>query len=199
MISEKSRLIVELETLQATENRLQEENAEIRRISDEYKTESGVNVERCSTLEKDAAELNKQLETVRNQYEQTSRFIQEQATTIVELQRRLVEVEEQDTMMKRQQTLIEQELRDFQLTSEKTRRSLEGRFESQAEEILAARRSATELEEANKKLEEEVRNLMETKEEIESFYHREMELSQELKNQIKYLTEKHQNEQEHVR
>lgn len=194
LISEKSRTAAELEALAETSSRLNEEIGQCQRLVEKYKNESTENAERCVTIEATRAELNRELEQIRAQYAAMSQLAQEQATQIVELRDILSQAEDKNKISTERQQFLEQQLRDFHLTNDKTKKSIEGKIESQVRELAESRAHNQQLEKRNEALQKDFDIVKAEKDNLVELSERKQDRIEQLTNEMKTNQESFQAE-----
>lgn len=116
----------ELTVRQQTEQKLLAEFEKTRLLCEEYHRDGLQQVERCRTLEAAQAALIQEANQLRSQLAVTSQLTKDQATQIIELERRMMQSNEVLKTANQRQATLEQQSRDHALTSEKRLLSLEG-------------------------------------------------------------------------
>jgi hypothetical protein len=132
---------------------------------------------------------------VRSQLAVTTQLTKDQATQIIDLERRLMQSNELSKTANQRQTLLEQQLRDLRLTSEKYQFSMQGHVETNS--IQLARIS--ELETLNNLLKQELNSLKADHECLSLMSKQDKELAEDLQQQLDQLREQHCAENELVR
>jgi chromosome segregation ATPase len=105
-----------------------------RSLSNEYQRESLEYAQRCRTLENVHAKTLNELNQIRSQLNVTKQLTIDQATHIVDLERRLMKSNELIKTANQQKLSLEQQLRDLNLTFEKYQRSTQGQLNQYAKQ-----------------------------------------------------------------
>lgn len=107
------------------------------------------------TCENESSDNDKHLEEMarmRSQLNTMTQFTIDQASKIVDYERRLLQTEQLLKQSNEDKLVLEQRLRDIELTSEKRQRSLNDQLKSYADQIARRDKQISQLEEANQLL-----------------------------------------------
>jgi len=133
---------------------------------------------------------------MRSQLTVTSQLTKDQATQIIDLERRLMQSNELSKSSNQRQTLLEQQLRDLRLTSEKYQISMQGQIEEYSKQNIQLEDKINTLETSNSLLKEELTALQADNECLTLMSKQDKNLSQELQQQLEQLQEQHREENE---
>jgi hypothetical protein len=129
---------------------------------------------------------------IRSQLAVTSQLTKDQATQIIDLERRLMQSNELLKTSSQRQALLEQQLRDLRLTSEKHQLSMQGQLDEQSKQAIQREDQIIALESINNLLKEELNSLKVDNEYLSSIAKQDKDLAEELHR-------KYQEENEMVR
>jgi ABC-type phosphate transport system auxiliary subunit len=129
---------------------------------------------------------------IRSQLAVTSQLTKDQATQIIDLERRLMQSNELLKTSSQRQALLEQQLRDLRLTSEKHQLSMQGQLDEQSKQVIQREDQIIALESINNLLKEELNSLKADNEYLSSMAKQDKDLAEELHR-------KYQEENEMVR
>ncbi|CAM4942623.1 unnamed protein product [Rotaria socialis] len=182
---------VAIDTLSSREQleyKLRAEYDKCRSLCNQYQTESLQHAERCCTVEDSLARVSNEANQIRSQLAITSQLAKDQATQIVDLQRRLMQADELSKSANQRQALLEQQLRDLRLTSEKNQTQLD----AYAKQITEKDEQIIDLQTNNNLLQEKSSSLKADYESSVIAGKR----NEELQRQIDQLSEEHRIENE---
>ena len=182
---------MELSSRQRSESKLLAEYDACRALCEQYQNESLQSAERCRTLEDAQGQIVNETSQYRSQLAVTSQLIKDQATQIIDLERRLMQSNEQSKLANHRQATLEQILRDLRLTSEKHQMSAQGLAESQLKQIADQSERIQGLESSNASLKQEIKSLYGDNECLAQMSQRDKDLSQELQDQLQELREEY--------
>jgi chromosome segregation ATPase len=143
-------------------------------------------------LESAQSQILSETNQVRSQLAVTTQLTKDQATQIIDLERRLMQTSELSKTSNQRQALLEQQLRDLRLTSEKHQLSMQG----QAETFTKQNEKINQLETTNTLLQEEMNSLKTDNECLALACQQEKELAQDLQQQLDQLRDQHRIEKE---
>jgi len=126
---------------------------------------------------------------IRSQLAVTSQLTKDQATQIIDLERRLMQSNELSKTSNQRQALLEQQLRDLRLTSEKYQLSMQGQLDEQSKQAIQREDQIIALESINNLLKEELNSLKADNEYLSS-------ISKQDKDSVEQLQELHRKYQE---
>jgi len=145
--------------------------------------------ERCRVLEAAQAHILSDANQTRSQLAVTSQLTKDQATQIIDLERRLMQSNELSKTSNQRQALLEQQLRDLRLTSEKYQLSMQGQLDEQSKQAIQREDQIIALESINNLLKEELNSLKADNEYLSS-------ISKQDKDSVEQLQELHRKYQE---
>ncbi|CAF3170317.1 unnamed protein product [Rotaria socialis] len=177
-----------LSSREQLESKLRAEYDKCRSLCNQYQTESLQHAERCCTVEDSLARVSNEANQIRSQLAITSQLAKDQATQIVDLQRRLMQADELSKSANQRQALLEQQLRDLRLTSEKNQTQLD----AYAKQITEKDEQIIDLQTNNNLLQEKSSSLKADYESSVIAGKR----NEELQRQIDQLSEEHRIENE---
>jgi len=151
LIASHKTALDELSSRQQLESKLRAEYDKCRSLCNQYQTESLQHAERCRTWEDAHATVLNEANQIRSQLAITSQLTKDQATQIIDLQRRLMQADELSKSANQRQALLEQQVRDLRLTSEKNQTQLD----TYAKQITEKDEQIIDLQAINKLLQEE--------------------------------------------
>ncbi|CAF2265531.1 unnamed protein product [Rotaria magnacalcarata] len=188
LIASHKTAIDELSSRQQLESKLRAEYDKCRSLCNQYQTESLQHAERCRTSEDSHARVLNEANQIRSQLAITSQLTKDQATQIIDLQRRLMQADELSKSANQRQALLEQQLRDLSLTSEKNQKQLD----TYAKQITEKDEQIIALQTTNNLLQEESNSLKADYKSSVIVGKR----NEELQQQIDQLSEQHRIENE---
>ncbi|CAF3426776.1 unnamed protein product [Rotaria socialis] len=177
-----------LSSREQLESKLRAEYDKCLSLCNQYQTESLQHAERCCTVEDSLARVSNEANQIRSQLAITSQLAKDQATQIVDLQRRLMQADELSKSANQRQALLEQQLRDLRLTSEKNQTQLD----AYAKQITEKDEQIIDLQTNNNLLQEKSSSLKADYESSVIAGKR----NEELQRQIDQLSEEHRIENE---
>jgi len=151
--------------------------------------------ERCRVLEAAQAHILSDASQIRSQLAVTSQLTKDQATQIIDLERRLMQSNELSKSSNQRQALLEQQLRDLRLTSEKQQLSMQGQLDEYSKQAIQHQNQIIAFETTNNLLKEEINSLKADNEYLSSI----AQQNKDLVEQLQQLKEQHQKENEMVR
>ncbi len=155
--------------------------------------------DRCRTLEEAQAKILYDINQVRNQLTVQSQFTKDQATQIVELERRIIQSDELNKTSNQRQATLERQLRDYRLTVEKHEMSMQGQLEEFSRLKIQQEDQIRALETANQLLKEEILSLKADNECLILKSNQDKDLVEDLQQQLHALQEQKRHENESVR
>lgn len=170
-----------------------------RSLCDQYQSENVQNLERCRTLEANQVKLTQEANQVRNQWAAQSQFTQEQATQIVDLERRLVDADTTLKTSNQRQSTLERELRDSRLTAEKQQLTMQSQVEEFQRQNEQRNDQINALESKNQILKDELISAQTDNECLALESRQNKDLIQELQEQLDRAEEQNQQKNEAVR
>jgi hypothetical protein len=151
--------IDELTSRQRTETRLLAEYEACRLSCEQYQNQSLQHIERCRTLEDAQGQMINETNQFRSQLAVTSQLAKDQATHIIDLERRLMQANELIKTASQRQVSLEQQLRDIQLTSQKNSSTFDDQMKHQEEQLTERDNRIHTLEVSNNLLRDEIKSL----------------------------------------
>ncbi|CAF4669978.1 unnamed protein product [Rotaria sp. Silwood1] len=191
LIASHKTAIDELSSRQQAESKLRTEYDACRALCNQYQTESLQQAERCRALEDSQAKVQSETNQIRSQFSITSQLTKEQATQIIDLERRLMQSNELTKTSNQRQTLLEQQIRDLRLTSEKSQASIQTQIDTYSIQIAQKEEEINELKTTNNLLNEEINSLKVNNESLLLVSKQDKELAQTLQNQLDQLSEQY--------
>ena len=198
MASTHNAAIAELSSRQRSESKLVAEYDQCRAQCEQYQTEALQHAERCRTLEDAQGQILTEANQYRSQLAVTSQLIKDQATQIIDLERRLMQSSDLSKSSNQRQAVLEQQLRDLRLTSEKYQMSAQAQLESQTAQIAEQAERIQQLELANASLKEQIKSLYGDNEALAVMSKRDQDYARDLEEQLDELREQHRIENEAV-
>jgi chromosome segregation ATPase len=185
----------ELSARQQAEAKLRTEYDASRSLCSQFQAEAAQHADRCRTLEEAQAHILTDTNQIRSRLAVTSQLTKEQATQIVDLERRLMQSDDLSKTSNQRQALLEQQIRDLRLTSDKYQMAMQNQVEyskqnAQREDQMNA------LETANNLLKEELTSVKADNECLTLMAKQEKDLVEDLRQQLGQLKEKHREENE---
>jgi hypothetical protein len=177
--------IGELSSRQQSELKLRNEYDACRSLCAQYQSECLQHAERCRTLEDAHTQVLNDAKQIRSQLAVTSQLTKDQATQVIDLERRLMQSNELSKTANQRQSLLEQQLRDLRLTSEKHQISSQAQLDNYSKQVAEKDEHINKLQADNDLLKDEIHSLQANN-----------ELSQELQQQLDQLREQHRLENE---
>jgi len=196
LIASRKLAIDELSSRHQSETKLRSEYDACRSLCNKYHADAAQYAERCHTLEEAQAHILTDTNQIRSQLAVTSQLTKDQATQIIDLERRLMQSNELSKTSNQRQTLLEQQLRDLRLTSEKYQISMQGQIEEYSKQNIQLEDKINTLETSNSLLKEELTALQADNECLTLMSKQDKNLSQELQQQLEQLQEQHREENE---
>ncbi|CAF4973984.1 unnamed protein product, partial [Rotaria sp. Silwood1] len=191
LIASHKTAIDELSSRQQAESKLRTEYDACRALCNQYQTESLQQAERCRAFEDSQAKVLSETNQIRSQFSITSQLTKEQATQIIDLERRLMQSNELTKTSNQRQTLLEQQIRDLRLTSEKSQASIQTQIDTYSIQIAQKEEEINELKTTNNLLNEEINSLKVNNESLLLVSKQDKELAQTLQNQLDQLSEQY--------
>lgn len=142
------------------------------------------------------SKLADEFNQVRSHLTITSQLTKDQATQIIELERRLMQCDELSKTSSQIQASLEQQLRDLRLTSEKYQISTQAQLAAYAKQVAEKDEEINQLKVENNALKEEIQALTTINDEVLSS---KAVNDEELEKQINELKEQHRVTIESVR
>lgn len=198
MTSTHSAAIAELSSRQRSESKLVAEYDQCRAQCEQYQTEALQHAERCRTLEDAQGQILTEANQYRSQLAVTSQLIKDQATQIIDLERRLMQSSDLSKSANQRQALLEQQLRDVRLTSEKYQMSAQAHLESQTKQIAEQAERIEQLESTNASLKGQIKSLYDENEALALMSKRDKDHARDLEEQLAEIREQHRIENESV-
>jgi hypothetical protein len=168
-------------------------------LCNQYQAELAQYADRCRILEETQAKIVHEASQVRNQLAVQSQFTKDQATQIVDLERRLMQSDELSKSSNQRQALLEQQMRDFRLTAEKHQLSMQGQLEEFEKQTTQRDDQINALNTTNQLFKEELVSIKSDNECLVLKSNEEKELIQELQQQLDQEREQHREQNELVR
>jgi chromosome segregation ATPase len=190
--------IDELSTRQRLEAKLRTEYDACRSLCTQYQSESIQFAERCRALEDSNTQLITDANKLRSQLLSTKKLTEEQATDIVELEKRLIHSDELLKTAKQNQTQLEQQLHDARVTTEKYQMSMQGQLDAYAKQASLQENQIHALESANCLLKDELTSVKNDNKFLLTMTKQDKMVVKELQQRLDELTEEHQLEIEQV-
>jgi hypothetical protein len=129
----------------------------------------------------------------------TSQLTKDQATQIIDLERRLMQSNDLSKTSNQRQTLLEQQLRDLRLTSEKHQLSMQGEIDEYKNQFAQQDSQINALQTANQLLKAEIKSLYADNEALTVMAKKDKDLSEQLQQLLEQVREQHCMENEAVR
>ncbi len=164
----------------------------------QYQEEALQHADRCRTLEETQAKILQEANQVRNQLAVQSQFTKDQATQIVDLERRLMQSDELSKSSNQRQAVLEQQIRDLRLTSEKYQISTQSQLEEFKNQTTQRDDQINALNTTNQLLKEELASVKADNECLVLKSEQDKDLAQELQQQLDQVREQHREENELV-
>jgi DNA repair exonuclease SbcCD ATPase subunit len=192
--------IDELSARTRLENKLRAEYDACRSLCSQYQAEALQFAERCRTLEDAHTQSNSESNQLRSQLAVTSQLSKDQATQLVDLERRLMQTNETLKAAGIRQMQLESQIRDQRLTTEKHQISLNAQLEAYAKQNAQQDNQLNALETANELLKEELSSLQGDNHCLSLLAKQEKELCKDLEEQLNNQSVQHrrENEQAHL-
>lgn len=184
---------------QQAEAKLRIEYDACRSLCDQYQSENVQHLERCRAFEANQAKVTQEANQIRNQWAVQTQFTKEQATQIVDLERRLADA---DTAMKtshQRQSTLEREIRDCRLTSEKYQLTMQSQLEEFQRQHVQREDQISALELKNQLLKDELVSAQTDNECLALESRRNKDLIADLQEQLDRAEEQNQEKNESVR
>ena len=170
-----------------------------RALCNQYEAELLARTKRCDTLEDAFERMRNESNQIQLQLSMTSQLTKEQASKIVDLERRLMQASDSSEKSNQRQAQLEQQIRDLQLESEKYRGELQTELATSSKQVAEKDNHINELETVNILLKEEINSLKNDNESLSAVSQQEKELSQKLEKRLEQLYEQCSIESERVR
>ena len=191
--------IDELAIRQHLEAKLHKEYDACYALCNQYQTESLQFAERCRVLENANIQLSNETNKLSSQLSITTQLTEEQATQIIDFEKRLLESNELLKSAHQYQEQLEQQLRDLRLTTDKYQMSIQGQIDAYTKQASQQENQIHALETANILLKEELNSVKAKNSSLLTMTKQDEQMRNELKQQIRDLNEKHQLEKEEVK
>ncbi|CAF2418933.1 unnamed protein product [Rotaria sp. Silwood2] len=196
LIASHKTAIDELSLRQQSESKLHTEYDACRSLCNQYQAESLQHAERCRTLEDSHAKALNETNQIRSQLAITSQLTKDQATQIIDLERRLMQSNELTKTSNHRQTLLEQQVRDLRLISEKSQASIQTQIDTYLKQVTQKDDEINALKTINNSLHEEINSLKLDNESLSLASKQDKELAQTLQQRLDQLSEQHRLENE---
>ncbi|CAF0936499.1 unnamed protein product [Rotaria sordida] len=196
LIASHKTAIDELSSRQQLESKLRTEYDACRSLCNQYQAESLQYAERCRTLEDSHGKTLNETNQIRSQLAITSQLTKDQATQIIDLERRLMQSNELTKTSNQRQTLLEQQIRDFRLTAEKNQVLIQTHIDTYSKQSTQKDDEINALKITNNLLQEEINSLKINNESLSLVSKQDNELTQTLQNELDQLYEQRRIENE---
>jgi hypothetical protein len=198
LLASHKTVIDEITYHQQLEAKLRSEYDASQSLCNQYQAELAQYADRCRILEETQAKIVHEASQVRNQLAVQSQFTKDQATQIVDLERRLMQSDELSKSSNQRQVLLEQQMRDFRLTAEKYQLSMQGQLEEFEKQTTQRDDQINALNTTNQLFKEELVSIKSDNECLVLKSNEEKELIQELQQQLDQEREQHREQNELV-
>ena len=168
-------------------------------LCNQYQTESLQFAERCRTLEDANIQLSNETNKLCSQLSITQQLTEEQATQIIDLEKRILESNELLKSANQYRDQLEQQLRDLGLTTDKYQMSIQGQIDAYTKQASQQENQIHALETANILLKEELNSVKAENSSLSTTIKQDEQMMNELKQQIHDLNEKHRSEENKVK
>lgn len=155
--------------------------------------------QRCQTLEEAPVQLAHENNLLRSQLAVTLQLTKDQATQIIDLERRLMQSNELSKTSNQRHTLLEQQLRDLRLTTEKHQLSMQAQLSAYLQQTAGQTHEIQTLESANLALKEELMACREKNDRLLAASQQDKELEREVRQQLDQIHEQYSVENASVR
>lgn len=149
-------------------------------------------------LEETQAKIANEGSQTRNQLAVQSQFTKDQATQIVDLERRLMQADELSKSSNQRQTTLERQVRDLRLTAEKHQISMQAQLDEFARLTTQREDQINALESKNQLLKDELASANTDKECLALESKLNKDFVQDLQQQMYQLEEQHREKRESV-
>jgi chromosome segregation ATPase len=199
LIIAQKKVAEEVRVLRESEAKLQADYDTCRSLCDKYQNEAAQYAERCRVFEDAQNHLSTDANQIRSQLAVTSQLAKDQATQIIDLERRLMQANELTKAANQRNTVLEQQLRDLQIVSEKYQRSSQGQIQEYANKIAQLQEQINEFQIKNNLLNDEINNIKDENRNLTRKSEEDNNLIEELQQQTKQSQEENETLQNEIK
>jgi hypothetical protein len=192
LIASNKTALDELSSRQQSEIKLRSDYDACRALCNKYQSEVSEFVDRCRILEEAQASSLADTNQARSQLAVTTQLAKEQATQVIDLERRLMQANEVYKTSTQRQTLLEQQLRDSRLASEKNQLNMQTQIEDYIKQTVQSQDQIHALETTNNLLKDELNTVKNDNEYLLTITKQEKDANDELKQKLQQLDEQYQ-------